>query len=224
MQIQKDNIRERIIAVAREEFVKNGVKNTSMQRIALLSGIAVGNIYNYFQSKDHLFRAIVQPALDAFNTYRKNANQSVYISLNIFKYEWYFESMKELVKSFVLPYRNELKLLLNDAAGTSLKHAIDHIIEQQGNDGMAYIQRMKQLYPFINDSISPHIIRSLCSLWKDVIKEIATHDDMNRQEQDALISDYVKFDIGGWKYLLGLENTTWDEDEIEEATRRNKHF
>ena len=39
MQTQKDEIKERIIAVARQEFIANGVKNTSMQRIASLSGI-----------------------------------------------------------------------------------------------------------------------------------------------------------------------------------------
>ena len=107
MQTQKDEIKERIIAVARQEFIANGVKNTSMQRIASLSGIAVGNIYHYFKNKDHLFRCVIHPLLKAFETYRQNANQSSYATLDTFRYDSYLESMKELVTSLVVPYRNE---------------------------------------------------------------------------------------------------------------------
>ena len=63
MQTQKDEIKERIIAVARQEFIANGVKNTSMQRIASLSGIAVGNIYHYFKSKDHFVQVCHTPLI-----------------------------------------------------------------------------------------------------------------------------------------------------------------
>lgn len=207
MQTQKDEIKERIIAVARQEFIANGVKNTSMQRIASLSGIAVGNIYHYFKSKDHLFRCVIHPLLKAFEAYRQNANQSSYASLDIFRYDSYLEGMKELVTSLVVPYRNELKLLLNEAANTSLHHAIDKMIEQQSIDGINYIKRMKQQYPYINDQISPHFLRVLCNLWKEVIKEIVMHDNLTPTEQENFILDYVKFGVGGWKYMMNIQDT-----------------
>lgn len=213
MQTQKDEIKERIIAVARQEFIANGVKNTSMQRIASLSGIAVGNIYHYFKSKDHLFRCVIHPLLKAFEVYRKNANQSSYATLDIFRYDSYLEGMKELVTSLVVSYRNELKLLLNEAANTSLHHAIDKMIERQSIDGMNYIKRMKQRYPCINDQISPHFLRVLCNLWKEVIKEIVMHDNLTPKEQENLILDYVKFDVGGWKYMLNIQDTLDLESE-----------
>ena len=213
MQTQKDEIKERIIAVARQEFIANGVKNTSMQRIASLSGIAVGNIYHYFKSKDHLFRCVIHPLLKAFEVYRKNANQSSYATLDIFRYDSYLEGMKELVTSLVVSYRNELKLLLNEAVNTSLHHAIDKMIERQSIDGMNYIKRMKQRYPCINDQISPHFLRVLCNLWKEVIKEIVMHDNLTPKEQENLILDYVKFDVGGWKYMLNIQDTLDLESE-----------
>lgn len=178
-----------------------------MQRIASLSGIAVGNIYHYFKSKDHLFRCVIHPLLKAFETYRQNANQSSYASLDIFRYDSYLEGMKELVTSLVVPYRNELKLLLNEADDTSLHHAIDKMIEQQSIDGMNYIKRMKQQYPYINDQISPHFLRVLCNLWKEVIKEIVMHDNLTPKEQENFILDYVKFGVGGWKYMMNIQDT-----------------
>ena len=47
MQTQKDEIRRQILRVARDEFLKYGVKHTSMKTIATRAGVAVGNIYNY---------------------------------------------------------------------------------------------------------------------------------------------------------------------------------
>ena len=34
---------------ARNEFIKNGFKKTSMRTISAKSGIVLGNIYNYFK-------------------------------------------------------------------------------------------------------------------------------------------------------------------------------
>ena len=52
MQVKKDDVQGRIVSVAHEEFVRNGVKRTSMRTIAKLSGVSLGNIYKYFDSKD----------------------------------------------------------------------------------------------------------------------------------------------------------------------------
>ena len=45
MQIQKDEIRNRILAVASREFINNGVKRTSIKTIASKANVAVGNVY-----------------------------------------------------------------------------------------------------------------------------------------------------------------------------------
>lgn len=55
MQILKDNIRSRILDVAKQQFELKGYSKTSMREIAVDVGVGVGNIYNYFKSKDELF-------------------------------------------------------------------------------------------------------------------------------------------------------------------------
>ena len=59
MQIQKDEIRNRILAVASREFINNGVKRTSIKTIASKANVAVGNVYNYYKGKDDLLRAVL---------------------------------------------------------------------------------------------------------------------------------------------------------------------
>ena len=43
MQTLKDDIRQRIIATARAEFIAHGVRCTSIRTVARKSGVAVGN-------------------------------------------------------------------------------------------------------------------------------------------------------------------------------------
>ena len=48
---KKKNTRESILAAARILFFAEGYRATSMEMIAESSDVAVGTIYNYFQSK-----------------------------------------------------------------------------------------------------------------------------------------------------------------------------
>ena len=65
MQVLKEDIRGRILTVARQQFERKGYSKTSMREVAELAGVGVGNIYNYFTNKDELFREVVRPVLYA---------------------------------------------------------------------------------------------------------------------------------------------------------------
>ena len=60
MQTKKEDIEQRIIEVATDEFMKKGYENTSMRVIAYKANTSLGNIYHYFKSKEELskFRII----------------------------------------------------------------------------------------------------------------------------------------------------------------------
>lgn len=64
MQVLKDDIRQKIIDVARTEFYRKGFAKTSMRSVAIQVG--VGNLYNYFNGKDELFCAVVRPVTEEF--------------------------------------------------------------------------------------------------------------------------------------------------------------
>jgi len=50
---------ERILAAAREQFLMNGLRGTSMEGIARAAGVAKPTLYKYFPDKQALFDAIV---------------------------------------------------------------------------------------------------------------------------------------------------------------------
>ncbi|ALO48700.1 TetR/AcrR family transcriptional regulator [Hoylesella enoeca] len=204
MQVQKADIRTLILSVARDEFIRHGVKNTSIRTISQLSGVAVGNIYNYFKNKDDILKTVLAPLLQTFESYLIQSQSQTYITVDLFEYDRYFDMMKKQVDSLIKPYREELHLLLTNTAGTSLQNYLDIFTQRMMDSGLRYIQTMKRKYPHINANVSPHFVQALCELWKAVLKEIITHPAMNESEIDKLIADYVNFGIGGWKKLLEI--------------------
>lgn len=62
-----DNIplekRERVLRVITEEFANNGFEKTSISQIAKKSGISVGSVYKYFDSKEEMFTLVVHEGL-----------------------------------------------------------------------------------------------------------------------------------------------------------------
>ena len=205
MQIQKDEIRNRILIVASSEFMKNGVKHTSIKTIADKAGVAVGNVYNYYKSKDDLLKAVLAPLFKAFKDYRSKTGGEEYITLDIFHHEFYYEMMREQVASLIVPFRKELRLLIFETAGTSLENYFDQLLETTYTDGMTYLARIKSLFPHINSDISPHFTRILCDLWAGVIRCIVAHDDLTETEINQIITDYIHFTFGGWRELMGIE-------------------
>ena len=57
--------RQQIISAAHRLFLEQGFHGTTMRQIAKESGMALGSLYNHFNDKDDLFRAV----FEAYNPY-----------------------------------------------------------------------------------------------------------------------------------------------------------
>lgn len=66
-QVLKEESREMILDAAKDEFMENGFKESSMRRIAQKSKMTVGNLYRYFKNKEDILEVIVAPAYRAIN-------------------------------------------------------------------------------------------------------------------------------------------------------------
>lgn len=62
-QVLKPDVRDRIVAAAREEFFTHGYEPASMAGIARRAGVSTSNIYRYFPDKSALFDAALPDAL-----------------------------------------------------------------------------------------------------------------------------------------------------------------
>ncbi|HEX7480125.1 MAG TPA: TetR/AcrR family transcriptional regulator [Polyangiales bacterium] len=58
--------RQSLLVAAEQVFVSSGFLNTKMTDIATAAGVAVGTLYNYFDSKEAIFEAIMAERSTAF--------------------------------------------------------------------------------------------------------------------------------------------------------------
>lgn len=202
MQTLKTETKLRILDVAHQEFIKNGVRRTCIRSIARKAGITVGNLYNYFESKDALFCEVMRPLLTALNQYILSHNSERHLSLDVFDLREiqieYIYAMLELVKEF----RPELRLLLFNAEETSLAGYKNKIIEHQMKVGIEYLHLMKERYPHLNVNISPFLIHLTSSAWVTLFCELVEHDEYKEEEIKLALEQYVSYGLAGWKALM----------------------
>lgn len=201
MQIQKEDVKKVIIQVARKEFVKKGFKDASMRTIAKKSEVGLSNIYNYFRNKDEIFRETLSGLLSAIDSTMERHNNSDYISVDIFSSEEYMRTQINMFVELVENYKDDFKLLLFGASGSSLENFRDEISRKHKQTGIEYIALMKQKYPEINSNISDFFIHTMSSWWISIIAELVMHD-LSHQALKDFIREYMEFGTAGWKKVM----------------------
>ena len=66
MQITKDYIGQDLPRAAEALFYEKDFRGVSMREVAVRPGVGLSNIYNYFKSKDDMFRRVVASAMRGF--------------------------------------------------------------------------------------------------------------------------------------------------------------
>ena len=56
--------REMLLASAKQEFLEKGYQGASLRSICKNAGVTTGALYFFFQDKEDLFAAIVEPVLE----------------------------------------------------------------------------------------------------------------------------------------------------------------
>ena len=122
-QILKDEVRERIVDAAREEFLTRSYEHSSMRSIALKSHMTVGNLYRYFTSKEELNRFIVGPTLNRINTLimkltgnRVSLESSGELSLDPSQLEGMLDSLGDGLVDIYQTNRMEVNILMMRSA------------------------------------------------------------------------------------------------------------
>ena len=123
-----DGTRERLLAAAKDEFLKYGYRGASLRRIAAVAGVTTGAIYGCFGSKQELFDALVGGTYELFmrnymaaqNSFTDipEAQQPDNVGTASSHYlDW--------AVTFMLEHRDEFRLLLTCSEGTRFSGMVD---------------------------------------------------------------------------------------------------
>lgn len=204
MQIQKEGIRKTILEVTREEFIKNGFKNTSMRTIAQKADVSLSNIYNYFKNKDEIFKEVLSPVISALENLTNSHNNEESLNIDVFTSQDYLRNRTILFVELILKYRDELRVLFFKSHGSELEKFKEYYIQKNTDIGLEYLQLMKKKYPELNIAISDFFIHAMTSWWLNTINELIMHN-LTREELEEFLTEYMNYSSGGWKNLMHVE-------------------
>lgn len=174
-----------------------------MRNIADAAGVGVGNVYNYFASKDELFRAVVHPVTEEFrHLLEKHHGQSGKDALEMFTEAYFRDCVQEYVQLLV-KYRTLMKILLFHAQGSSLETFREQFTDSATEQVKIWFAKNKRRYPKINVEVSDFSIH-LHTVWMFTLFEEILMHDIQKQEINRIVEEYVCFEIQGWKKIMKI--------------------
>ena len=203
MQVLKEDIRGRILTIARQQFEKKGYSKTSMREIAGVVGVGVGNIYNYFRSKDELFHEVVYPVLYAMEAMLQEHHGIRGEDVMTMRSEKYLKACIDEYVSLIDKHRSLMEILLFRAQGSSLERFRENYTDRSTELVKAWFASMQRKHPEINTAVSDFIIH-LHTVWMFTMFEELLMHSVSRQEMEAILHDYILFEIQGWRAIIKI--------------------
>ena len=205
MQVKKDYTREHIAEIAKQVFLKDGYAKASMRDIAKGAGIGVSNIYNYFKSKDELFRHIVRPLItelkQMMHEHHNVNDQDQFVCYALGESD---DMLADHVQSYlrlINNHRDELKLLLYQSQGSSLENYIDEYTEECTHLVLEFMDEFKRKYPGFSGIRTPFTYHVHMVWMFGFISEVIKHE-LSAHEIKRAIEDYIQFEFTGWRALI----------------------
>lgn len=202
MQIQKIDIKQQLLAIAKVEFLANGFENTSIQKIAKKAGLDVSDIYNFFENKDELYVAVLQPLLHCLEKVSYKYRQSPNLSDKIPSLKTFFDKPLQDLIRLIASFKMELYLLLFHSQGSSLESFKENYMDKHAQTSIDFLQKVQQTYPQFNIDSASVFIRILIGWTLTIIGEFVSNNNLSKQEIGQIMKQYSNYIQTGWRKLI----------------------
>lgn len=202
MQTLKKDIRQKILNAGRREFSRKGFAKASMRTIAMQVGVGVGNLYNYYPSKDRLFCAVLAPVVSSFEAMFERHHGNYADAVDMIQEEYLVFAVSDYM-NLLRKHRTLMKILFFGAQGSSLEHFKAEFTDRATEQVKTWFQNNKENHPQMNIKVSDFMIH-LHTVWMfTMFEEILMHK-ISVEEMPRIVEEYIKFEINGWRYILEI--------------------
>lgn len=198
MQVKKEEVRSAILLASTEEFLAKGFLGTSMREIARKAGCSLSNLYNYFENKDDLFKAILSKTTDAVDEVFEQIEAGVPERSSILHSYEFKASTLSAVVAFIDEHRDYLRLILLRAEGSEIRSYKDRLIERYADvcARAAASQGNSDGIP-----VSHFFLRNVCSFYLNTLEEMLKHD-LPREQMEEYGEELLRYSFFGFAALL----------------------
>lgn len=203
MQVTKDYIRKDIIQASARLFMAKGFSGVSMREIASAAHTGVGNIYNYFRSKDQLFYSLVAPALKDLEAMLEEHHGRSGYDIMAMCDEKYLDCMVSQYTTLIGNHSHRLALLLFKSQGSSLATYRERFTDRATALVKTYFADMKTRHPDIYSDVTDFSLR-IHTIWMFTLFEEILRQKVAAQERRKAITEYLTIEIAGWRELMKI--------------------
>lgn len=202
VQTLKDDVRRKIMRAALREFSRKGFAKASMRSIALQAEVGVGNLYNYFPSKDRLFCDILAPLVSSFYSMLEKHHGEYADALAMMQEEYLLATVSEYVE-LLRGNRTLMEILFGGAQGSSLERFKIEFTDKATELVKKWFESNKAKYPQMNIRVSDFTVH-LHTVWMFTMFEELLRHPVSRQDVETVLSEYIMFEIQGWKAVFRI--------------------
>ncbi|MFJ7648502.1 TetR/AcrR family transcriptional regulator [Lysinibacillus sp. NPDC097279] len=123
MQYLKEEIKNRILLAALDEFKEKGYSSASIRNIASNADIALGTVYKYFKNKEDLFNSIVDPV---YNDLFAAINKIIMTEVNP---DDKLIEIKNKILDIFKGHSKELLILFGKSKGSKYENFKDELVD-----------------------------------------------------------------------------------------------
>lgn len=198
---------EKIVAAAMREFQEKGFERASMKAVADAVGMTSAALYRHFDSKQDMFAALVQPAIDELNAWREQHIASSYdvLEQGNTKLMWEFDADyndARMVLDVMYRQPEAFRLLFCCSAGTVYENYAHDMVKLTADRMMCFLQDCKaQGYPVreVQQDEMHMLVSAYCAALIQPIEHGYSKEDATRY-----LKTIVDFFTPGWRMITGL--------------------
>lgn len=196
---------EKIIYVAKTEFLQKGYQGASLRNMVKQAGVTTGAFYGYFQNKKELFAALVGEEYDTLlhiydcclNTFESIPPEQQREKMQSVAQD----GMKEMI-DYLYDHKEAFKLILCCSEGTRFHDLVDELAKMNAAATHNFAQMSRQVGNTLKQ-VHPILEHILVSGMFAGFFEMIVHD-IPRQEADEFSQQLLGFYSAGWQEIMGF--------------------
>lgn len=195
--------KEKLIASARAEFMEKGYAKASLRKICANAGVTTGALYFFFDDKEDLFRAIVEPPMTTLMNIMQEhfAEEEQILSLpDVYEHqEGDHDKIAEILIHHLYQNYDTFILLLTKSQGTAFEDSLDRIVEMTEKRFTTSVRLFA--IQTAGRQVDSYIIHWLAHMTVDAFIYLLTHE---REEQAAVqqMKVIMNFIVKGFVELI----------------------
>jgi AcrR family transcriptional regulator len=196
MQTKKEAMIENLLICASAEFLEKGFEKASIRKIVKSANTTIGNFYNYFDSKEQIFSALVDDVYHGFLSMISTHNDSGFsIDIANLENDALRSALLDLLGQIMPHVNDRFLLLVAKSQGTKYSGVKTELIAVMTEH---FYEHIREYNPLYRHKAMGRIIAT--QLLSGIIEILSTVKDQTQQK--TLISEQMVFVICGMMQLL----------------------